>query len=86
MESYQTAGVIISILGILLSFAVGIFIPPLGVLMFFVNIVTLILSAVVKTNTRGLGVALIVLGIIGNVFLIIPGIMAIRYKPSRFTV
>ncbi len=82
MESYQTAGIIVSLIGIFLSMAVVFFIPPLGALMLIISIISLILSIVVRNsaNARGLGIAFIVMGIIGNLLLIIPGIMAIRYK------
>jgi hypothetical protein len=84
MESYQKAGVIISIIGIILGFVATIFLPALGAVMIVVNFITLMLSAFVKTHTKALGVSLIVFGIIGNFFLIIPGIMAIRYKPKQY--
>jgi hypothetical protein len=62
--------------------AVVVFIPPLGALMLIISIISLILSIVVRNNAnaRGLGIAFIVMGIIGNLLLLIPGIMAIRYK------
>ena len=81
MESYQTAGVIISVIGIILGLILANFIAPLGGLMFVVNIIALILSAAMKPRShRTYGIVTMVLAVIGNLLLLIPGIMALRYK------
>jgi hypothetical protein len=33
-------------------------------------------------HSKAVGIVLIVVGVLGNIFLVIPGIMALRYKPE----
>ena len=81
MESYQSVGVVIGIAGIVLGI-VALFFVPYGVVTIAVSFVGLIVPLVNPKHHKAVGVTLIVLGIIGNVLMIIPGIMAVRYKPE----
>jgi hypothetical protein len=47
-----------------------------------VSIVGIIIVLVNTKHSHSVGIVLIVLGIIGNLLLIIPGAMALRYKPE----
>jgi len=66
------------ILGILGSAVIG----SLGLWVAIFSFVGMILVLVNPKHHRGVGIVLIVLGIIGNLLLIIPGAMALRYKPE----
>ena len=79
MENYQTVGVFVSILGMFLGLIVAISFGPLGGIMFVINFITLILS-VCKIKPWNYGFAVGILGLIGNLFLLIPALMAYGYK------
>ena len=66
------------ILGILGSAVIG----SLGLWVAIFSFVGMILVLVNPKHHRGVGIVLIVLGIIVNLLLIIPGSMALRYKPE----
>ena len=66
------------ILGILGSAVIG----SLGLWVAIFSFVGMILVLVNPKHHRRVGIVLIVLGIIGNLLLIIPGAMALRYKPE----
>ena len=81
MESYQSIGIVIGIIGIVLgllgSLAYG-WLAWLAV----VSIVAIVIVLVNTKHHQSVGITLIVLGILGNLLLIIPGIMECRYKPE----
>ena len=81
MESYQSVGIVIGIIGIILGLA-GSFVQGWLAWVTIVSIVGIILVLFNPKNHKGVGITLIVLGILGNLLLIIPGIMAYRYKPE----
>jgi hypothetical protein len=83
MESYQSIGVMMGIAGIVLALALVA--HPVGVLALLiipVSFIGIILALLNTKHHRNVGVALIILGVIGNILLILPGIMAYRYKPQ----
>jgi len=80
MESYQSVGIVIGIIGIVLGL-VGSFVQGWLAWVTIVSIVGIILVLFNPKNHKGVGITLIVLGILGNLLLIIPGIMAYRFKP-----
>ena len=82
MESYQTVGIIISILGILLGSGMTIVFGWISVIVILASFLGLVLSVLNVKHHKNVGGALIVIGIVGNLLLIIPGIMAYRYKPE----
>jgi type VI protein secretion system component VasK len=90
MESYQNVGIIVSIIGIIigsfmavaLGVQLGIGNGLVGLLVILVSFVGLVLSVLNVKHHKNVGGALIVIGIVGNLLLIIPGIMAYRYKPE----
>jgi hypothetical protein len=83
MESCQTVGIIISILGILLGSGMTIVFGWISVIVILASFLGLVLSVLNVKHHKNVGGALIVIGIVGNLLLIIPGIMAYRYKPER---
>jgi vacuolar-type H+-ATPase subunit I/STV1 len=93
LESYQRVGVAMGILGMLLGLLVvrygidpglgyWISIVSLGIWIIIVSIVGIIIVLVNTKHHQGVGITLVLLGIVGNLLLIIPGIMAYRYKPE----
>jgi len=54
----------------------------LGIWIMIVSIVGIIIVLVNTKHHQGAGITLVYLGILGNPLLIIPGIMAYRYKPE----
>jgi hypothetical protein len=82
MENYQTVTIIIGItfiiVGLAASFIAGWW---YGIVVATVSFIGIIASLVEPNHHVAVGITLIVLGVIGNLFLIIPGIMVIRYKP-----
>lgn len=73
-------GLVLSIVSILLGLLGSAVIGWLGGLVAIVSFVGMILVLLNPKHHKGVGITLIVLGIIGNLLLIIPGIMAYRYK------
>lgn len=70
-----TAGLILGILG---SAVIG----SLGLWVAVVSFIGIVVPLVNTKHHKNVGIVLIVLGIIGNLLLIIPGAMALRYKPE----
>jgi len=66
------------ILGILGSAVIG----SLGLWVAVVSFIGIVVQLVNTKHHKNVGIVLIVLGIIGNLLLIIPGAMALRYKPE----
>ncbi len=66
------------ILGILGSAVIG----SLGLWVAVVSFIGIVVPLVNTKHHKNVGIVLIVLGIIGNLLLIIPGAMALRYKPE----
>lgn len=81
MESYQSIGIVIGIIGIVLGL-LGSFSVWWLVWVAIVSIAGIIIVLVNTKHHKGVGVALVVMGILGNLLLIIPGIMAYRVKPK----
>jgi hypothetical protein len=81
MESYQSVGIVIGIIGIVFGLLGSLAYGWLAWVA-IVSIVGIILVLVNTKHHEGVGITLIVLGILGNLLLIIPGIMACRYKPK----
>ena len=71
-------GVVGLILGLVGSIAIG----SLGLWVAFISFIGIVLPLVNTKHHKNVGIVLIVLGILGNILLIIPGAMAIRYKPE----
>jgi hypothetical protein len=82
MESYQSIGLLMGIAGLILGILGSAVIGSLGLWVAIFSFVGMILVLVNPKHHRGVGIVLIVLGIIGNLLLIIPGAMALRYKPE----
>ena len=94
MESYQSIGIVMGILGMVLGLLVifglgieeglGIWVTTvsLGIWVTTESLVGLILALVNIKHHKTVGTVLIIIGILGNLLLIIPGIMAYRYKPK----
>jgi membrane-bound ClpP family serine protease len=80
-ESYQSIGIVIGIIGIVLGLF-GSLVQGWLVWVAIVSIVGIIIVLVNTKHHKNVGIVLIVLGIIGNLLLIIPGAMALRYKPE----
>ncbi|MFY9566480.1 MAG: hypothetical protein WAM27_12225 [Nitrososphaeraceae archaeon] len=47
-----------------------------------ISFIGIIISLFNPKHSKSVGIALIILGVIGIIFLIIHGIMALRYKPE----
>jgi hypothetical protein len=80
MENYQTVGVAVSVIGLILGLIVAF--SPLAVvggIMLLINFFTLMLS-VMKVKPRDYSITVAVLGFIGNIFLLIPAFMADSHK------
>ena len=93
MESYQNIGIAMGILGMILGLLVirygiepglgyWVTVVWLGIWIIIVSIVGVIIVLVNTKHHQGVGITLALLGIVGNLLLIIPGIMAYRYKPE----
>ena len=81
MESYQSIGIVMGIIGI----ALGLFASLVQGYLIWVALVSIAAIIIVLVHTKHhkkVGITLVVLGILGNLLLIIPGAMAIRYKPE----
>jgi len=82
MESYQSISIVLGIAGIILGLLGSIAIGGLGLWVAFVSFIGIALPLVNTKHHEKVGIILIILGILGSLLLIIPGIMAIRYKPE----
>ena len=54
----------------------------LGLWVAAISVIGIIISLFNPKHSKSVGIVLIILGVIGNIFLIIRGIMALRYKPE----
>jgi membrane-bound ClpP family serine protease len=82
MQSYQSVGLLIGIVTLVLGLIGSAVVGNLGIWVAIVSFIGMILVLLNPKHHRGVGIVLIVLGIIGNLLLIIPGAMALRYKPE----
>jgi hypothetical protein len=82
MESYQSISIIMGLVGLILGLVGSIAIGSLGLWVAFVSFIGIVLPLINTKHHKNVGILLIVLGILGNILLIIPGAMAIRYKPE----
>ena len=80
MESYQSISIVLGIVGIVLGLLGSIAIGSLGLWTAVVSFVGIVIPLVNTKHHKKVGIVLIILGIIGILLLIIPGIMALRYK------
>ena len=71
-------GIVGLILGLVGSIAIG----SLGLWVALVSFVGIVLPLVNTKHHKNVGIVLMVLEILGNILLIIPGAMAYRYKPE----
>ena len=84
MEKYQNVSILMGIVGIILGQISRSVIGGLGLWIILVSFIGIVLPLVL-VNTKHhekVGIILIIIGIVGNLLLVIPGIMAIRYKPE----
>ena len=84
MQNYQKVGVIVSVIGLLFVLLVP-FGVAMGIMLLVgaVSFVGLILSLINVKHSKKVGIIMIILGVFGNLLLIMPGIMAYRYKPKN---
>jgi membrane-bound ClpP family serine protease len=82
MESYQSIGLLMGIAGLILGILGSAVIGSLGLWVAVVSFIGIVVPFVNTKHYKNVGIVLIVLGIIGNLLLIIPGAMALRYKPE----
>jgi membrane-bound ClpP family serine protease len=82
MESYQSIGLLMGIAGLILGILGSAVIGSLGLWVAVVSFIGIVVPFVNTKHHKNVGIVLIVLGIIGNLLLIIPGAMALRYKPE----
>jgi hypothetical protein len=82
MESYQSIGLLMGIAGLILGILGSAVIGSLGLWVAVVSFIGIVVSLVNTKHHKNVGIVLIVLGIIGNLLLIIPGALALRYKPE----
>ena len=82
MQSYQSVGLLIGIVTLVLGLIGSAVVGNLGIWVAIVSFIGMILVLFNPKHHRGVGIVLIILGILGNLLLIIPGIMAYRYKPE----
>src|SRR4030095_1244498 len=82
MESYQNIGLLMGIAGLILGILGSAVIGSLGLWVAVVSFIGIVVPLVNTKHHKNVGIVLIVLGIIGNLLLIIPGAMALRYKPE----
>jgi hypothetical protein len=82
MESYQSIGLLMGIAGLILGILGSAVIGSLGLWVAVVSFIGIVVPLVNTKHHKNVGIVLIVLGIIGNLLLIIPGAMALRYKPE----
>jgi len=80
MESYQSIGLLMGIAGLILGILGSAVIGSLGLWVAVVSFIGIVVQLVNTKHHKNVGIVLIVLGIIGNLLLIIPGAMALRYK------
>jgi membrane-bound ClpP family serine protease len=81
LESYQSIGIVLGVIGIILGL-LGSLVQGWLVWVAIISIAGIIVVLVNTKHSHGFGITLIVFGIVGNLLLIIPGIMALRYKPE----
>jgi membrane-bound ClpP family serine protease len=82
MESYQSIGLLMGIAGLILGILGSAVIGSLGLWVAVVSFIGIVVPLVNTKHHKNVGIVLILLGIIGNLLLIIPGAMALRYKPE----
>jgi membrane-bound ClpP family serine protease len=82
VESYQSVAIVLGIVGIVLGLISSVAIGSYAVVVVLVSLVGIIVPLANTKHHKNVGIVLIVLGIIGNLLLIIPGAMALRYKPE----
>ena len=85
MESFQTVGILVGIIGVILGLLIVGFAPGgiglVGIGTAIVSFISIFL-VLTKRHAKGVGITIIVLGVLFNWLLLIPGIMAVRYKPQ----
>ena len=82
MQSYQSVSIVLGIVGIILGIFSSIAIGWLAIWVVIVSFIGIVLPLANTKHHEKVGGILIVLGILGNLLLIIPGIMAYRWKPE----
>ena len=84
MESYQSIGIVMAVVGSLLAIGLNFTTVNGFVIVFIVlsSFIGLIVALINPKHHKAAGITMIVVGLFGNFLLIIPGIMAIRYKPK----
>jgi hypothetical protein len=82
MESFQSVGLVVGIAGVILGLAEIIFLGLLRMWIAAISFIGIIISLFNPKHSKAVGIVLIVVGVLGNIFLVIPGIMALRYKPE----
>ena len=82
MESYQSISIVLGIVGIILGLISTWILGPWAWFVIIASFLGIVIPLVNTKHHKNVGIVLIVLGILGNLLLIIPGIMAIRYKPE----
>jgi hypothetical protein len=89
MENYQKAGIATGVIGViiglvLLRFLDGFFVY-FGVCMFVASMISVTILVPVSSSgkhRKTVGIIVLLMGVFFNWLLIIPGIMAIRYRPK----
>jgi hypothetical protein len=89
MENYQKAGLITGIIGVVIGLVIlgsleGLFVY-FGGCMFVASMISLTILTPISGSgkyRKTVGIIVLLMGVFFNWLLIIPGIMAIRYKPK----
>jgi hypothetical protein len=89
MESYQSVAVVLAIIMLVIGIMIAIipfeFTAWLGIWIAFCSFICIFVPlANPQKHHKAVGVVLLIFGIIGTWPLLIPAIMALRYKPKQF--
>jgi len=82
MENYQTATVVVGIISTVLWFLVGFAIHPIALIPALIAFGFMFTCFADTKHCHSLGGLYIVVGILFNILYLIPGIMALRWKPK----
>ena len=83
MESYQSIGLLMGMTGLILGILGSAVIGSLGLWVAVVSFIGIVVPLVNTKHHKNVGIVLIVLGILGNLLLLIPGIMALGTNQNR---
>jgi len=82
MENYQTAGIVVGIISTIFWILLGFAGSPIFLLFALTAFLFMFVALADTKHHTTVGAIFLVVGILANIFYLIPAIMALRYKPK----